>query len=332
MKDVLFITSGGINKPSSRQRVFQYLPFLAMADIRFSVTELRENKIVNLFTLLIIIILMPLHKLIFFQKIYKRKVFLHKIAKLLHKKVIFDLDDAVFVENNSNTASSHKDDLDFVLNLADTVIVGNEYLKNYCSQYTNKIIMIPTLLDEEYYQPSKLNEEAVLFGWIGTSLNQKNFLPIINEIIDLLERKKQKLILISDKNKLPQNKHIKFIKWQLNQNKHYFSLFSIGLMPLENNDWNKGKCSFKLLEYLFMGKPAIASSIGMNREVLNEFKNGYLAESLSDFPRLMMKMIENEKTLLKNANMSIKSLYEKYGLHHQHHIFLDAITQLLRDK
>jgi len=329
VKDVLFITAGRVNKPSTRQRVIQFFPFLKKNKITFSLISFETNPIINIFNLIKIIIFIPFHRIVFFQKVYKRKKFLYQWALLFRKKIVFDLDDAVFYKNNSSKLSQHKTDLDYVLKKSDHVIVGNNYLHQYSKRFATNTTIIPSLLDEQQYKLKKISSKKDFFGWIGTSFNPANFKPIIDDIINLLEKQNQKLLIISNQYDLPQSDQIDFIKWQLNNHFDYFSMFSVGLMPLENNDWNKGKCAFKLLEYIFMERPFIASAVGMNNEVL-DCTSGYLAKNISNFPTLMKKAITNYQKLNNKALKASKRARKKYGLRwFQHETFINVIQASL---
>lgn len=185
------------------------------------------------------------------------------------KPRVLDIDDAIFLYRKNG---------EFIKNIAqscDSIVCGNSYLADWFAKYNSNIHIIHTGIDTEKYTPieKKESQESIYLGWIGTSSNFRYLYNIENSLSQILNnQKKIKLKIISDSE--PKFKKINpdsiiFKKWSEKIEMNEIQSFDIGIMPLENSEWARGKCSFKMIQYMSCGIPVIASPVGMNRDVLN---------------------------------------------------------------
>lgn len=307
---ILFITTGGINKPSTRERVLNYTPILRKDKYRVEVIDISFRRIG---AILRSIFSIPKFDVIFFQKVYKNKIYLFYIAKLFQKHIVFDIDDAIQYKFASNEYSQNKPQLELAIKLSDLVIVGNSFLFDYVRKLNSNVKIIPTPLSKEKYKVrKKVKDRVTTVGWVGTSKNQFNLLPLLDGIAKISKKHNIKLLICSDKLIIPSYPFVEFIKWKLESQNEVFDQIDVGIMPLTQNKWNEGKCSFKLLEYLFCGIPSVASSVGMNMQVIQDGYNGYLARDNSEFIEKLAKLISDSKTYNKIRENTRKSVVRNY--------------------
>jgi glycosyltransferase involved in cell wall biosynthesis len=187
---------------------------------------------------------------------------------------VLDVDDAIFLLRQGKAAKR-------LAGMCETVICGNNYLAEWFSQYNSRIEILPTAVDtERYFVPSRgdSDDTRVIIGWIGTSGNLK-FLSMLEEalarVLHLFPR--AHLRVVSDQrpelNRLPLDRW-EYNPWTPETEVGEIQGMDIGLMPLEDSPWARGKCSFKMLQYMACSIPVVVSPVGMNQEVLVEGEVG----------------------------------------------------------
>lgn len=229
----------------------------------------------------------------------------------LSKPIVFDFDDAIWLNDNESSVING-------LKKASLVFAGNEYLADYALKYNKNVCVIPTVIDPGFLFPLKAATTEFTIGWIGTESNFE-YLDLIKPAIEkfLSENKDAKLRIVSTVPP-PQFKFdgIKYVfeKWAAEKENELINKFSIGLMPLKDNDFTKGKCSFKMLQYMACGKPVVVSPVGTNQNILNESEVGFSATSTSDWLSAF-NILKNDKDFYKNCSVNARRLTElKYSV------------------
>jgi len=195
--------------------------------------------------------------------------------KIINNPIFYDIDDAVFLNNNITVSSINR-----LITNAAVVFAGNEYLANYCSQYSSNVIIIPTAVDTDRFieLKRKSTNQQFVVGWSGTSSSYKFFKPIEDTLVEFFKWKKDaRLKICSDMFPFELRKlteYIDYEPWSVDKEISQIQSFDVGIMPLEDSDWVKGKCSYKMLLYAACGIPTITSSYGMNKDVLSLGKIG----------------------------------------------------------
>jgi len=278
--------------PSSRYRLYQYIPFLKKYNIE-SNSFFDENykpgySYKNLKGLSYLIkIYLKRFKLLLKISFKNQPVFLQYeflpfipqffLFKLLNIKYVVDYDDAVFHDYDQHSSSLIRsllgNKIKFVIKNAKHVITGSPYLTEYATKFNSNVTEIPTSINIEKYKLKDYNitNPEYTIGWIGSKTTSKNVLlliPVFEKLIELDYKIKLAFIgfdedLKSKFTHLP----VEFIKWSSDTEVKNIRTFDIGIMPLEENLFNKGKCAFKLIQYMACGIPTISSDFAANRKV-----------------------------------------------------------------
>ncbi len=339
---VLFFTKYPYEGASSRYRVYQYLPYLKEAKIQFTVCpfnnkiyikKIYEKEKVSLLYYFwrivrrVIIILFASHNynVVFVQKELFPLEFLSFLSvsflKKIGKRVILDIDDAIWIKKEIHKPSHFNTGT--VMKRADLIIAGNEFLYNYSTRYNKNTVIIPTVVDLVKYKISNKrmlpnNKKQVVLGWIGTPITAKLYLPLIADVINILSRKHNKIILKligsgKDVEKLFACKTI-IVPWNKNTEISELCGIDIGLMPLDNSEFSKGKCGLKLLQYMACGKPVVASPVGVNKKLIKDGVNGFKATTQEEWYNALKKLFEDVNLRKTMGLAGRKIVEEEYSL------------------
>lgn len=303
--------------PSSRFRVLQYLNKSEIKNFEllpFSNSR-KNNKVSNIINTVNSYsrsLRISRNDRIFLQRmiLYKNNNFVERqMLKRANKGVVVDFDDAIFIKNPNFSE---------VVRKADHVICGNDYLANWALYFNSNVKIIPTVIDTDKFKftDSRTNSNKIIIGWSGTKDNLifvKNLIPIFKKIV-----KEHKVIfkIISNNNKAPEflsGLPFEYVEWNENFEVEQLKDIDIGLMPLDDNIWTRGKCGFKLIMYMSMGIISVGSNVGANKQIINDERNGYLANNDEWHDKIMnaIQIIKNDKAekIKENARNTIVSYY-----------------------
>jgi glycosyltransferase involved in cell wall biosynthesis len=135
-------------------------------------------------------------------------------------------------------------------------------------------------------------------GWIGSDPNRGDLAPM-KPVFDWLGERYGEGVVLRAIGRRPLEMETKlnleFVPWTLETSRGELQKFDIGIMPLEDNDWNRGKCGFKLIQYMAVGAAAVASPVGVNQEIVQHNETGFLAETTEDWQERLASLIEDER-------------------------------------
>lgn len=215
---------------------------------------------------------------------------LHTWEGLLKKPIVFDVDDAIFVGQRGNSANK-------IAQRAEIIVCGNSYLANHFERF-GKVEILPTAVDSERYKPNHVaSRDEIVIGWSGTSGGFEYLYDIEESLSQVLKaRPKAVLKIVSDRRpnfKLIPEEQFHYEAWTAASEVQALQGFSIGIMPLVDDPWSRGKCSFKMLTYMAVGIPVIVSPVGMNIEILNKGKCGLSADSRTQWVESLIHLIDD---------------------------------------
>ncbi len=202
---------------------------------------------------------------------------------------LVDIDDAVHLFNNGRTARR-------LARLADLVIVGNAWLADAWRPWASAIEILPTAIDTGAYPISSLPERPVI-GWIGVSANLRYLEGIASSLAEMLRRFPGASVAVCC-DKAPDLGHVpfRFVPWSAAAEMPFLAGLSIGVMPLEDGPWERGKCSFKMLQYMATGRPCVVSPVGMNNDILAQGEIGFAASNAAQWTEALSALLADRKT------------------------------------
>jgi glycosyltransferase involved in cell wall biosynthesis len=259
--------------------------------------------------------------------------FFEKAVKTVTKaKIVFDFDDSIWIttisESNKNLAFlKNPKKTDIITSLADMVFVGNSYLADYAKKLNKNVKLVPTTVDTNKFDPSKKKnfkvKKGICIGWSGSFSTIEHFETAIPALLKIKEKYAEKVYfkLIGDENYVCQELNLKGIAWSSETEVVEMSEFDIGIMPLPDTDFTRGKCGLKGLTYMALEIATIMSGVGVNNDIILQGKNGFIANSEEEWVEKLSLLIEN--TTLRNElgkagrntvleNYSIEANKDKY--------------------
>jgi glycosyltransferase involved in cell wall biosynthesis len=215
---------------------------------------------------------------------------LDSLAKILKGPMILDLDDAIWLYNPMGTKMIGR-----LVSMADVVLAGNQFIADWCSKHSDSVHIVPTAIDCNRFVPPSGNainamrgpDVQFTVGWTGTSGNFPFLYMIEGPLAQFLNAHPDaRFLLVADQrprfSKLP-GRQIVFRPWMPEIENTIMHEMDVGIMPLRDDDLAKGKCSFKMLQYMAVKLPVIGSPVGMNLEVFSRGDFGIAARNETDW-------------------------------------------------
>lgn len=289
----LLVISNNPNRASFRQRIGIYIDQLREKGVSVDVAKLPSNQ----FSRFHLFKSCADYDAVFVHK--KRLNPLNaKVFGYYVRKMIYDFDDAIMYDDKHPERIGGKRKRDFArtVKLADVVIAGNDYLAEHAARYTDNIKVLPTGLDIADYEVAsgRADDGKVRLVWIG-SRSTLMYLKGVREALEEIGRRFDNVVLriICDDFFDLENMEVEKLDWSLQRQGQYLCESDIGLAPLPDNEFTRGKCGFKILQYAAAGLPVVASGVGVNREFAKDGVRGLLADSSSQWAEKLVELIEN---------------------------------------
>jgi glycosyltransferase involved in cell wall biosynthesis len=232
------------------------------------------------------------------------------LEPLLQRPRIFDVDDAIWVHRGGRAARR-------LAQMSDLVICGNDYLADKFSSWNQNVRIIPTGVDTRRYRPlGRQTRPDCVIGWIGT-VPGFGYLRAIEGALASVLRQHQHVVLRIVSNEFPvlaavPTSQVQLRRWSADTEISEIQDFDIGIMPLLDNEFARGKCSFKMLQYMACGVPVVASPFGMNGELLAQAEIGISADSETGWITALNDLVKSTalRSRLGNTGRELVTNYD----------------------
>jgi glycosyltransferase involved in cell wall biosynthesis len=336
----LFLTKHARTGASSRYRTFQYLPWLEQAGIKCQVRPLFDEAylahryqsgrghvrdILRAFfrraAALITarrfdVVVVEKEALPYFPALPERWL------RLLGVPYVVDYDDALFHQYDQHRSGWVRrllgQKIARVMRYAHLVTAGNAYLADYARRAgAPKVERIPTVIDLERYPFPGIkppSDMPFIIGWIGSPSTAKYLHAIAPALAEICAGGKGLVRLIgSGPIDLP-GVPVEVLQWDQATEVDELKRFDVGIMPLPDEPWERGKCGFKLIQYMACGLPVVASPVGVNSEIVEQGVNGYLAETSAEWIHVLATLLLDTAPRQRMGQAGRKKVEQEYSL------------------
>jgi glycosyltransferase involved in cell wall biosynthesis len=257
--------------------------------------------------------------------------------------IVYDFDDAIFLPNVSeaNKAFAFLKDpgrVARIIRRSTRVIVGNEFLAAYARRYNPAVTVIPTAVDTDRFVPRRTSEprnlrtrdalnpgtpelrnpgtpEPLVVGWIGSPTT----FPYLQGIADVLRKvaERRRFVLRVSGAGRPagfSGLQVEDAPWSLADEVRLFNTCDIGVYPLLDDDWSRGKCGFKAIQCMACGVPVVASAVGVNREIVEDGVNSFLASTPGEWIEKLERLLTDAPLRERMATRGRETIEQNYSL------------------
>lgn len=205
-----------------------------------------------------------------------------------------------------------------VMRGARLVTVGNAYLADYARHAgAKRVEILPTVIDlERYSRPlgNEISSKAFTIGWIGTPATVKYLHAKAHVLRKVCAGGRGRVLLIGSGLVNFTGLSVELLQWDETTEVDHLKKFDVGIMPLPDEPWERGKCGFKLIQYMACGMPVVASPVGVNSEIIDHGVNGFLADTPDDWERALCSLRDDPGLRERMGMAGRMKVEERYSL------------------
>jgi glycosyltransferase involved in cell wall biosynthesis len=235
--------------------------------------------------------------------------------------IVFDFDDALFLPSVSDAnrligALKQPHKVASIIRHSAHVVAGNDYLASYARRYNPAVSMIPTCVDTTRFVPSTTAPgRPPVVGWIG-SPTTAGYLRTLGPVLQRVRRTDEFTLRVSGSAEpvALDGVTIDNATWSLAREIELFSTCDVGVYPLADDEWSLGKCGFKAIEFMACGVPVVAAAVGVNREIIEDGVNGFLASSEDEWVDKLQRLLRDPALRARLAEAGRRTVEQRYSL------------------
>jgi len=252
--------------------------------------------------------------------------------------MVFDFDDAIFVSYRS-PSNGYLSYLKFasktktICRIASHVMVGNPYLADYARQVNDRVTVIPTTIDTEKYRVPERREKSgpPVIGWTGSYSTVQHLDTMRGALKKLAEKESFRLRVIGTPAYECPPVDVEAMPWRAETELEDLSEIDIGMMPLPDDRWSKGKCGLKALQFMAIGIPTICSPVGVNTDIIQDDRNGFIAATEDEWVEKLTRLLRSAELRQRLGHAGRVTVEEKYSAITQTPRVYEIFKSVLRD-
>ena len=238
--------------------------------------------------------------------------------------IVYDFDDAIFLPavSEANQAVSFLKNpkrVSEILSLSRRVTVGNEFLASYARRFNPNVTVIPTAVDTDRFVPRRdsvpTDGRKLVVGWIGSPTTFR-YLESLKDVLAAVSARHPFTLKVSGAGRpvdFP-GVDVQVVPWSMADEVSLFNTCDIGVYPLSDDDWSRGKCGFKAIQCMACGVPVVAASVGVNREIIEDGVNSFLASNHSEWVAKLGLLLSDAPLRARMAAAGRRTIEERYSL------------------
>ena len=352
MKQVLVFAKYSTLAASTRQRIVQAIPYLEKAGLSLDIHPLFDNEYLGrMFSgqsrsvssvarayakRVIDLVRSRNHDLLWVQC----ELFpylpgsMERLIGLSGKPVIYDYDDAIFHQYDQHRVPFVRkllaNKLVPLLRRTDVAFCGNAYLRAYADRYCARTEIIPTTVDTSVYasRGPRATIAPVTVGWIGSPSTWRYCEALSGVLEDYANAPDRAVLVVGAQNAARQASSFEFRDWSEAREITDIQDMDIGIMPVPDEPWARGKCGYKLIQYMACGIPVVASPVGVNREIVQHGVNGFLASTDEEWRDALARLAADAALRQGMGQAGRASVEANYSIQRYGPVMADLINSL----
>jgi glycosyltransferase involved in cell wall biosynthesis len=263
------------------------------------------------------------------------------IERLLARRrvpIVYDFDDAIYLPE---TSTANRAVAPFkcagkvaaICGLSRWVTVGNGHLARFAESRARHVRVLPTTIDVERLQPRGPRGEdgPLVIGWMGSETTLPHLALAAEPLRELAARRRFVLHVVSPREVSLPGVEVRSTRWDAVREADDLRSFDVGIMPLPDDPWTRGKCAAKLLLYMGAGVPGVASPVGVTAEIVDDGVNGFLAPTAADWVRKLEALIDSPALRASMGAAARRTVEARFSGQAVAPLLLDVLRRCARD-
>lgn len=263
---------------------------------------------------------------------------IERLSRRWKTPIIYDIDEPIFVpyvspRNGRLNLLKCFSKTHSLFRMSNNVLAVNKAIGEYASRYTQKVSIVPMAVDTDRYCPTDERNKSgqVKIGWVGTLTNQPNLEIVAEPLAKLQQTFGTGVRVVADEPmKLP-GLEVEFIPWNYDEEVRLLQACQIGVVPVKASPWSRWKFFFKLIQYMSLGLPVVATPTGSNLEIVEHGVNGFLADSPEEWYRYLKDLINNPELRASMGEAARNKVETEFSLTRQIDLIEDIFRQAFND-
>ena len=260
--------------------------------------------------------------------------FIERLTRRWKAPIVYDIDEPIFIpyvspRNGYFNRLKFFSKAHFLFEMSDHVLAVNQVIAHYAARYARRVSIIPMAVDTERYQPSLDAEpqDVTRIAWVGTLTNQPNLELVAEPLRRLRATHPSQLRVIADEPLSLPGVEVEFIPWAYDIEVPRLQQCQIGIVPVKPSVWSAWKFFFKLIQFMSLGIPVVATPTGSNLEIIKDGVNGFLADSADEWYERLRLLTEDANLRRSMGEAARETAKNHFGLAKQ----LETIENIFRD-
>jgi glycosyltransferase involved in cell wall biosynthesis len=245
------------------------------------------------------------------------------LARSQGQPIVYDFDDAVYL-NNTSDANKFVSVLKYprkvrsIIRKSALVLAGNRHLADYAREYNASVAVLPTCVDTSVWVPRARPRDPgapPVVGWIGTPTTT-TYLESLGPVLARVAPRQRFVLRVSgsaDPVELP-GVETSNEAWSLEREVELFNTCDVGIYPLKDDEWARGKCGFKAIQFMACGVPVVAAAVGVNREIIEDGVNGFLASTDEEWVDKIGRLLADPDLRRRLGEAGRRTVEARYSL------------------
>jgi glycosyltransferase involved in cell wall biosynthesis len=245
------------------------------------------------------------------------------LSRSAGRPVVYDFDDAIFLSNSSDanrflSALKYPRKVASIIRRSALVLAGNEYLAGYARAHSSNVAVLPTCVDTAAFVPRAAPAPpgaTPVIGWIGTHSTTR-YVKSLAAPLGRLAATARFVLRLSGTAEPVRLEGVTIAEepWRLDREIELFNTCDIGVYPLTDDEWARGKCGFKAIQFMACGVPVVAAAVGVNREIICDGVNGFLASSDEEWTAKLERLLGDADLRRRIGAAGRRTIEERYSL------------------